>query len=316
MDFAYSPKVQELRERVTAFMDTYVYPAEAIFEAQVNEGDRWQPTAIMEELKAKAKAEGLWNLFLPESALGAGLTNMEYAPLAEIMGRSLLGSEPFNCSAPDTGNMEVLVRYANEEQKERWLKPLLAGEIRSAFAMTEPGVASSDATNMEARAERVGDEWVINGRKWWTSGACDPRCKIMVFMGLTNPDGPRHQQHSMILVPTDAPGVTILRPLPVFGYDDAPHGHAEVLFENVRVPYENVLLGEGRGFEIAQGRLGPGRIHHCMRLVGLAERALELMCRRATARTAFGKTVAQQTVTQERIAEARCKIDMARLLTL
>lgn len=316
MDFAYSPKVQELRERVTAFMDTYVYPAEAIFEAQVNEGDRWQPTAIMEELKAKAKAEGLWNLFLPESALGAGLTNMEYAPLAEIMGRSLLGSEPFNCSAPDTGNMEVLVRYANEEQKERWLKPLLAGEIRSAFAMTEPGVASSDATNMEARAERVGDEWVINGRKWWTSGACDPRCKIMVFMGLTNPDGPRHQQHSMILVPTDTPGVTILRPLPVFGYDDAPHGHAEVLFENVRVPYDHVLLGEGRGFEIAQGRLGPGRIHHCMRSIGMAERALELMCKRAVSRTAFGKPLARLGGNVDVIADSRMEIDMARLLTL
>ncbi|PHX37227.1 acyl-CoA dehydrogenase, partial [Pseudomonas sp. NZIPFR-PS5] len=281
MDFAYSPKVQALRERVTAFMDTYVYPAEPVFERQVAEGDRWQPTAIMEALKAKAKAEGLWNLFLPESERGAGLSNLEYAPLAEIMGRSLLGPEPFNCSAPDTGNMEVLVRYASEAQKERWLEPLLRGEIRSAFAMTEPDVASSDATNMAATAVRDGDEWVINGRKWWTSGACDPRCKIMVFMGLSNPDGPRHQQHSMILVPTDAAGVKIVRPLPVFGYDDAPHGHAEVLFENVRVPYENVLLGEGRGFEIAQGRLGPGRIHHCMRSVGMAERALELMCKRS-----------------------------------
>ncbi len=316
MDFAYSPKVQELRERVTAFMDEYVYPAEAVFEAQVNEGDRWQPTAIMEELKAKAKTAGLWNLFLPESKLGAGLTNMEYAPLAEIMGRSLLGSEPFNCSAPDTGNMEVLVRYANEEQKKRWLEPLLAGEIRSAFAMTEPGVASSDATNMEARAERVGDEWVINGRKWWTSGACDPRCKIMVFMGLSDPDGPRHQQHSMILVPVDTPGVKILRPLPVFGYDDAPHGHAEVLFENVRVPYDHVLLGEGRGFEIAQGRLGPGRIHHCMRSIGMAERALELMCQRAVSRTAFGKPLARLGGNIDIIADSRMEIDMARLLTL
>jgi acyl-CoA dehydrogenase len=316
MDFAYSPKVQELRERVTAFMDEFVYPAEAVFEAQVNEGDRWQPTAIMEELKAKAKTAGLWNLFLPESKLGAGLTNMEYAPLAEIMGRSLLGSEPFNCSAPDTGNMEVLVRYANEEQKKRWLEPLLAGEIRSAFAMTEPGVASSDATNMEARAERVGDEWVINGRKWWTSGACDPRCKIMVFMGLSDPDGPRHQQHSMILVPVDTPGVKILRPLPVFGYDDAPHGHAEVLFENVRVPYDHVLLGEGRGFEIAQGRLGPGRIHHCMRSIGMAERALELMCQRAVSRTAFGKPLARLGGNVDIIADSRMEIDMARLLTL
>ena len=286
MDFAYSPKVQELRERVSAFMEAHVYPAEAVFERQVAEGDRWQPTAIMEELKAKAKAEGLWNLFLPESEYGAGLANHEYAPLAEIMGRSLIGPEPFNCAAPDTGNMEVLVRYGSEEQKRTWLEPLLSGEIRSAFAMTEPGVASSDATNMEARAERQGDDWVINGRKWWTSGACDPRCKILIFMGLTNPDAPRHQQHSMILVPVDTPGVKILRPLPVFGYDDAPHGHAEVLFENVRVPYENVILGEGRGFEIAQGRLGPGRIHHCMRSIGMAERALELMCKRAVSRTA------------------------------
>src|SRR6218665_1302146 len=316
MDFAYSPKVQELRERVTAFMDTYVYPAEAIFEAQVNEGDRWQPTAIMEELKAKAKAEGLWNLFLPESALGAGLTNMEYAPLAEIMGRSLLGSEPFNCSAPDTGNMEVLVRYANEEQKERWLKPLLSGEIRSAFAMTEPGVASSDATNMQANAVRDGDEWVINGRKWWTSGSCDPRCKSRIVMGLTNPEAPRHQQHSMILVPMDAPGVRVLRPLPVFGYDDAPHGHAEVLFDNVRVPYENVLLGEGRGFEIAQGRLGPGRIHHCMRSIGMAERALELMCKRSVSRTAFGKPLARLGGNIDQIANSRIEINQARLLTL
>ena len=316
MDFAYSPKVQDLRERVTAFMDAYVYPNEAVFEEQVNEGDRWQPTAIMEELKAKAKAEGLWNLFLPESELGAGLTNMEYAPLAEIMGRSLMGSEPFNCSAPDTGNMETLVRYASEAQKEQWLKPLLSGEIRSAFAMTEPGVASSDATNMQANAVRDGDEWVINGRKWWTSGACDPRCKIMIFMGLTNPDAPRHQQHSMILVPTDTPGVKILRPLPVFGYDDAPHGHAEVVFENVRVPYENVLLGEGRGFEIAQGRLGPGRIHHCMRSIGMAERALELMCKRAVSRTAFGKPLARLGGNIDHIANSRIQINQARLLTL
>jgi acyl-CoA dehydrogenase len=309
MDFAYSPKVQELRERVTAFMDTYVYPAEPVFERQVSEGDRWQPTAIMEELKAKAKAEGLWNLFLPESELGAGLTNLEYAPLAEIMGRSLLGPEPFNCSAPDTGNMEVLVRYANAEQKQRWLEPLLRGEIRSAFAMTEPDVASSDATNMAARAERQGDEWVINGKKWWTSGACDPRCKILIFMGLSNPDAPRHQQHSMILVPVDTPGVKIVRPLPVFGYDDAPHGHAEVLFDNV-------LLGEGRGFEIAQGRLGPGRIHHCMRSVGMAERALELMCKRSVSRTAFGKPLARLGGNIDKIADSRMEIDMARLLTL
>ena len=316
MDFAYSPKVQELRERVSAFMEAYVYPAEAVFEQQVAEGDRWQPTAIIEELKGKAKAEGLWNLFLPESDYGAGLTNTEYAPLAEIMGRSLIGPEPFNCAAPDTGNMEVLVRYGNEAQKQQWLEPLLSGEIRSAFAMTEPGVASSDATNMQANARREGDEWVINGRKWWTSGACDPRCKVMIFMGLTNPDAPRHQQHSMILVPMDAPGVTVLRPLPVFGYDDAPHGHAEVLFENVRVPYENVLLGEGRGFEIAQGRLGPGRIHHCMRSIGMAERALELMCKRAVSRTAFGKPLARLGGNIDHIANSRMEINQARLLTL
>jgi acyl-CoA dehydrogenase len=316
MDFAYSPKVEKLRERVAAFIDAYVYPAEAVFESQVGEGDRWQPTAIMEDLKAQARAEGLWNLFLPESDRGAGLTNLEYAPLAEIMGRSLLGSEPFNCSAPDTGNMEVLERYANPAQKEQWLTPLLRGEIRSAFAMTEPDVASSDATNMAARAVRDGDEWVINGRKWWTSGACDPRCKIMVFMGLTNPEAPRHAQHSMILVPCDAAGITIVRPLSVFGYDDAPHGHAEVIFDNVRVPYENVLLGEGRGFEIAQGRLGPGRIHHCMRSVGMAERALELMCRRSVARNAFGRPLARLGGNMDKIADSRMEIDMARLLTL
>ncbi|MCH4874313.1 acyl-CoA dehydrogenase [Pseudomonas sp. TMW22091] len=316
MDFAYSPKVQALRERVTAFMDTHVYPAEAIFEQQVAEGDRWQPTAIMEDLKRKAKAQGLWNLFLPGSEAGAGLSNLEYAPLAEIMGRSMLGSEPFNCSAPDTGNMEVLVRYASEAQKKQWLEPLLSGDIRSAFAMTEPDVASSDATNMAARALRDGDHWVINGRKWWTSGACDPRCKILIFMGLSNPENPRHQQHSMILVPVDTPGVKVVRPLPVFGYDDAPHGHAEVLFDNVRVPYENVLLGEGRGFEIAQGRLGPGRIHHCMRSIGMAERALQLMCERSLARHAFGKPLARLGGNIDKIADSRMEIDMARLLTL
>lgn len=316
MEFAYSAKVQELRERVTAFMDAHVYPAEPVFERQVAEGDRWQPTAIMEELKAKARAEGLWNLFLPESSSGAGLTNLEYAPLAEIMGRSLLGPEPFNCSAPDTGNMEVLERYATPAQKARWLEPLLRGEIRSAFAMTEPGVASSDATNMAATAVHEGDEWIINGRKWWTSGACDPRCKILIFMGLTDPDAERHNQHSMILVPIDTPGIHVVRSLSVFGYDDAPHGHAEVSFDNVRVPYENVLLGEGRGFEIAQGRLGPGRIHHCMRSVGMAERALELMCTRAMSRTAFGKPLARLGGNINLIAESRMEIDMARLLTL
>lgn len=316
MDFAYSPRVQQLRERVSAFMEAHVYPAEAVFERQVGEGDRWQPTVIMEQLKDKAKGEGLWNLFLPDSERGAGLSNTEYAPLAEIMGSSLIGPEPFNCAAPDTGNMEVLVRYASEEQKRQWLDPLLSGEIRSAFAMTEPEVASSDATNMQASAVRDGEHWVINGRKWWTSGACDPRCKIMIFMGLTNPEGYRHQQHSMILVPMDTPGVKVVRPLPVFGYDDAPHGHAEVLFEDVRVPYDNVLLGEGRGFEIAQGRLGPGRIHHCMRSIGMAERALKLMCERALERSAFGKPLARLGGNIDLIAESRMEINMARLLTL
>ena len=316
MDFGYSPKVKELRERVDAFMQEHVFPAEATFHQQVAEGDRWQPTAIVEELKVKARAAGLWNLFLPESDLGAGLTNLEYAPLAELMGRSGLASEAFNCSAPDTGNMETIERYGNDEHKEKWLKPLLAGEIRSCFGMTEPGVASSDATNMQANARREGDEWVINGRKWWTSGACDPRCKIMIFMGLTNPDAPRHQQHSMILVPMDTPGVKVIRPLPVFGYDDAPHGHAEVLLENVRVPYSNVLLGEGRGFEIAQGRLGPGRIHHCMRSIGAAERALELMCKRSVEREAFGKRLAQLGGNIDLIAQSRIEINQARLLTL
>ena len=316
MDFGYSPKVQDLRERVDAFMQEYVFPAEPVFFQQVAEGDRWQPTAIVEELKVKARDAGLWNLFLPESELGAGLTNLEYAPLAELMGRSFIASEAFNCSAPDTGNMEVLVRYGSEEHKKQWLVPLLNGEIRSCFGMTEPGVASSDATNMQANARREGDEWVINGRKWWTSGACDPRCKVMIFMGLTNPDGPRHQQHSMILVPMDAPGVKVVRPLPVFGYDDAPHGHAEVILENVRVPYSNVLLGEGRGFEIAQGRLGPGRIHHCMRSIGCAERALDLMCKRSLSREAFGKKLAHLGGNLDHIADSRIEINQARLLTL
>ncbi|WKB52934.1 acyl-CoA dehydrogenase family protein [Eleftheria terrae] len=320
MDFDYSPKTKELQARLTAFMDQHIYPNEGRFteeiEANTRAGKRWTPLQLLEELKPKARAAGLWNLFLPDSDRGAGLSNQEYAPLAEIMGRVPWASEVFNCSAPDTGNMEVLVRYGTPAQQREWLEPLLEGRIRSAFAMTEPEVASSDATNICARIERQGDEYVINGRKWWTSGAGDPRCKIMIFMGKTDPDAPRHQQQSMILVPTETPGVKILRPLGVFGYDDAPHGHMEVLFENVRVPASNMLLGEGRGFEIAQGRLGPGRIHHCMRLIGLAERALELMCRRASARVAFGKPVAAQTVTQERIAEARCKIDQARLLTL
>ncbi len=316
MDFEYSDKVKDLQEKVQSFMDAHVYPNEQVFYDQVNEGDRWQPTAIVEELKVKAKEAGLWNLFLPESDKGFGLTNLEYAPLCEIMGRVVFAAEVFNCSAPDTGNMEVLERYGTEEQKARWLTPLLNGEIRSAFAMTEPDVASSDATNIEAEIKRDGDEYVINGRKWWTSGACDPRCKILIFMGKTDRNASTYQQQSMILVPLDTPGVEVIRALPVFGYDDAPHGHAEVLFENVRVPASNMLLGEGRGFEIAQGRLGPGRIHHCMRSIGVAERALEKMCKRVKSRVAFGKTVAEQTVTLERIAESRQKIEQARLLTL
>ncbi|MDP1693550.1 MAG: acyl-CoA dehydrogenase family protein [Burkholderiaceae bacterium] len=320
MDFAYSERTVALQARVSAFMAEHVYPAEPVYwqqlEANTAAGKRWQPLVVIEALKPKARAAGLWNLFLPDSDRGAGLSNQEYAPLAEIMGRVPWASEVFNCSAPDSGNMEVLVRYGSAEQQQRWLEPLLAGEMRSAFAMTEPGVASSDATNIEARIERRGDEYIINGRKWWTSGAGDPRCKIMIFMGKTDPDAPRHAQQSMVLVPMDAPGVTVIRPLTVFGYDDAPHGHMEVDFDNVRVSASNILLGEGRGFEIAQGRLGPGRIHHCMRLIGLAERSLELMCRRASSRVAFGKPVAAQTVTQERIAEARCRIDQARLLTL
>jgi acyl-CoA dehydrogenase len=320
MDFAYSPRTRELQDKLSAFMQRHVYPAEPQYEAELAEntraGKRWTPLRTIEDLKPKARAEGLWNLFLPESDRGAGLTNQEYAPLAEIMGAVPWSPEVFNCSAPDTGNMEVLVRYGTPEQRKRWLEPLLDGKIRSAFAMTEPAVASSDATNIESRIQRDGDDYVINGRKWWTSGAGDPRCAIYIFMGKTDPDAPRHSQQSMILVPADAQGVKVLRPLSVYGYDDAPHGHMEVLFENVRVPASNMLLGEGRGFEIAQGRLGPGRIHHCMRLIGLAERALELMCKRASSRVAFGRTVAEQGVTRERIAEARCQIDMARLLTL
>lgn len=321
MDFDSSPKVRELQSRVTRFMQDHVYPSEARFEAEMKAfraaGNAWQPALVMEELKAKAKAQGLWNLFLPESRMGAGLTNLEYAPLAEIMGRSPIGSEPFNCSPPDTGNMETLVRYATPEQQAQWLEPLLDGTIRSAFAMTEPAVASSDATNIEARIERDGDHYVINGRKWWTSGANDPRCKILIFMGKTAPDHVnRHQQQSMILVPMGTPGVTVVRNLPVFGYDDAPHGHAEVDFVDVRVPVGNVLLGEGRGFEIAQGRLGPGRIHHCMRVIGRAERALEAMCRRSLSRVAFRSKLSDQGVTRERIAQARILIDQARFLVL
>ena len=320
MDFNYSPRTIDLQTRLRAFMDEHVYPAEAALQQELDAntaaGRRWTPLQVIENLKPKARDAGLWNLFLPESEYGAGLTNQEYAPLAEVMGRVGWASEVFNCSAPDTGNMETIVRYGSAEHKKRWLEPLLDGRIRSAFAMTEPAVASSDATNIEARIMRDGDDYVLNGRKWWTSGAGDPRCAVFIFMGKTDPDAPRHAQQSMILVPADAPGIKVLRALQVFGYDDAPHGHMEVIFQNVRVPATNILLGEGRGFEIAQGRLGPGRIHHCMRLIGVAERALELMCRRATKRVAFGRPLSEQGVTRERIAEARCKIDMARLLTL
>jgi acyl-CoA dehydrogenase len=320
MDFSHSEKVRDLQERITEFMENHVYPAEAPYHHELGEnrraGNPWQVTKVLEDLKKKAKAADLWNLFLPHSEHGAGLTNLEYAPLCEIMGRSHIAPEAFNCSAPDTGNMEVLARYATEAQQQRWLVPLLAGEIRSAFAMTEPRVASSDATNIESSIVRDGDSYVINGRKWWTSGAGDPRCEILIFMGKTNPEAGRHSQQSMILVPMKTPGVKVLRTLTVFGYDHAPHGHAEVDFVNVRVPVENLLLGEGRGFEIAQGRLGPGRIHHCMRTIGVAERALELMCKRAQSRVAFGKKLSEQGVTLERIAEARIMIDQTRWLVL
>ncbi len=317
MNFDYSDKVKGLMARVQAFMDEHIYPNEAAMHEQLEEGPtRWKVLPLMEEIKAKAKAEGLWNLFLPESDLGAGLTNLEYAPLCELMGRSHWGPEAFNCSAPDTGNMEVLVRYGTKEQQDTWLQPLLEGTIRSCFAMTEPRVASSDATNIESSIKRDGDDYVLNGLKWWTSGAGDPRCKIIIFMGKTDPDAPRHQQQSMILVPMDAPGITVKRMLPVFGYDDAPHGHAEVEFNDVRVPRSNLLLGEGRGFEIAQGRLGPGRIHHCMRSIGAAERALEAMCRRAKSRVAFGRPLAEMGVSKHHIAESRMDIEQARLLTL
>ncbi|WP_153125122.1 acyl-CoA dehydrogenase [Peribacillus tepidiphilus] len=318
MDFSYSPKVIELQQRLTQFMEKYVYPNEKVYEEQLNEQEsRWSGVPpIMEELKAKARAEGLWNLFLPESDSGAGLTNLEYAPLCEIMGRSMIGPEVFNCSAPDTGNMEVLERYGSEEQKRQWLIPLLAGEIRSCFSMTEPDVASSDATNIQASIQRDGDSYIINGRKWWSSGAGDPRCKIAIVMGKTDPSANRYEQQSMILVPLDTPGVKIERLLPVFGYDHAPHGHAEISYENVRVPAENIIWGEGKGFAIAQGRLGPGRIHHCMRLIGAAERALEELCKRVQNRVAFGKSLSSQGVIQEWIADSRIEIEQARLLTL
>ncbi len=317
MNFEYSDKVRDLERRLRAFMDEHIYPNETAFRRQIADGNRWEPTEIVEALKPKARSAGLWNLFLPASERGAGLTNVEYAPLCEIMGRSPgFAAEVFNCSAPDTGNMEVLERYGTPAQRAQWLEPLLAGQIRSCFAMTEPDVASSDATNIKSRIARDGDSYVINGHKWWISGAGDPRCRIAIFMGKTDPAAPRHKQQSMILVPMDTPGITIRRMLPVFGYDDAPHGHAEIVFENVRVPASNMLLGEGRGFEIAQGRLGPGRIHHCMRLIGLAERSLEAMCGRVTKRVAFGKPLAEQGTIRADIAESRMAIDQARLLTL
>ena len=319
MDFEFSPKVKALCDELGAFMDEHVYPNEERFWEQVDEGDRWEPPALLEELKARAREQDLWNLFLPEAygEFSPGLTNLEYAPLAEIMGRVTWAPEVFNCSAPDTGNMEVLARYGSPEQQEKWLRPLLAGEIRSAFAMTEPGVASSDATNIETSILRDGDDYVINGRKWWTSGACGRHAKILIVMGKTDPENEnRHRQQSMVLVPMDTEGVRIIRPMRVFGYDDAPEGHAEVEFDNVRVPATNILLGEGRGFEIAQGRLGPGRIHHCMRLVGVAQRALEAMCVRAGDRVAFGKALSAQQSVREDIARSACEIEQARLLTL
>jgi len=320
MNFSHSDKVRELQQRVTDFMERFVYPAESRFQDEVAKnrraGNPWLATEAVEELKREARTAKLWNLFLPDSEHGAGLTNLEYAPLCEIMGRSPLGPEAFNCSAPDTGNMEVLARYGSPEQRKRWLEPLLEGRIRSGFAMTEPAVASSDATNIEAEIVRDRDDYVINGRKWWTSGAGDPRCEILIFMGKTNPGAALHSQQSMILVPLKMPGITVKRQLSVFGYDDAPHGHSEIEFTDVRVPAANLLLGEGRGFEIAQGRLGPGRIHHCMRLIGLAERALEMLCRRAVERVAFGRRLSEQGVTLERIAESRIEIDQARWLVL
>jgi acyl-CoA dehydrogenase len=315
MNFEHSSKVKDFQQRLVAFMDEHVYPNEARYHHEI-EQNRWQPVKVIEELKPKARAVGLWNLFLPHDENGAGLTNLEYAPLCEIMGRSAMASECFNCSAPDTGNMEVLARYGTAEHKERWLKPLLAGEIRSCFSMTEKDVASSDATNIQSSIVRDGDDYVINGRKWWSSGAGDPRCKISIFMGKTDPSAPKHKQQSMILMPLDLPGIKIERMLRVFGYDHAPHGHAEMTFTNVRVPASNILLGEGRGFEIAQGRLGPGRIHHCMRLMGQAERALEMMCKRVKSRVACGRTIAEMGTIRADIAQSRMEIDQARLLVL
>jgi acyl-CoA dehydrogenase len=316
MFFDISSRAKDLQERLTAFMDSHIYPNEPEYYRQLEKGDRWKVIPLIEELKKKAKSENLWNLFLPESEFGAGLTNLEYAPLCEIMGRVPWAPEVFNCSAPDTGNMETLVRYGSEAQKEQWLKPLLEGNIRSAFCMTEPRVASSDARNIEASIVRDGDEYVLNGLKWWSSGAGDPRCEIYIFMGKTDPEGHPYRQQSMILVPRDTPGITIKRMLPVFGYDSAPHGHGEIEFTDVRVPAANILLGEGRGFEIAQGRLGPGRIHHCMRTIGVAERALEEMCRRVNSRVAFGRPLAEMGQIRHNIAASRCEIDQSRLLTL
>ncbi len=318
MKFEHSDKAKYWMERVQQFMDAHIEPNEETYARQM-EGfgtNRWQVPQILEDLKVKAKEQGLWNLFLPESRRGPGLLNVEYAPLSEIMGRIGWASEVFNCSAPDTGNMETIERYGTEEQKKQWMDPLLAGDMRSAFLMTEPAVASSDATNIETRIERQGNEYVINGRKWWSSGVGDPRCKIYILMGKTDPSAPAHAQQSMILVPADTPGIKVVRMLPVFGYDDAPHGHAEVILENVRVPAENILLGEGRGFEIAQGRLGPGRIHHCMRTIGVAERALEKMCERLLTREAFGKKIYEHSVWEQRVGEARTNLEMCRLLTL
>jgi len=316
MVFEYSDKAKDLQARLNVFMDRYIYPNEPAFCRQRDEGDRWQPLLFIEDLKNKAQEEGLWNLFLPESEDGAGLTNYEYAPLCEIMGRSPWAPEVFNCNAPDTGNMETLVRYGNKEQKEKWLKPLLKGEIRSAFCMTEPDVASSDATNIQASIVRDGNDYVINGNKWWASGGGDPRCQLFIFMGKTDPQAPRYQQQSMVLIPRGTPGITIIRNLSIFGYDHAPHGHAHIKFENVRVPASNMLLGEGRGFEIAQGRLGPGRIHHCMRSIGVAERALEELCERANSRVAFGKRLVEMGSIRQDIAKSRLEIDQARLLTM